>query len=348
VEGEAVVLGELARLLRPIGWRGKTPDEDALDGALLFPRDRRATSFDGTEMAYSIHGSDGPWVVLVPGLFCPDNFWRYLLPELTARYRVVVWDLRGLGASGTPRPPGYRAGNLSPDDFAIASQARDLAAILDAEGIESAALIGHSMGGQVALEAYRLMRTRVSAIVMLTAPFESPLKTFYGRDFNNLFRAARVAVGVMPRPPVVLAWRLLFVLNPAITHQLAQVTRALGPDARLEDMATYYRHMAYLDPLVMLMMAEAMRVHSAADLLPSIEVPTLVIAGALDTFTPPAQAARMHAAVPGAELVTIDGVSHGAVIEKPLEVNRAILAFLGRRVATGPAVTERRPARTID
>ena len=137
----------------------------------------------------------------------------------------------------------------------------------------------------------------------------------------------------MPRPAVILAWRALFLANPGLTHQLAQLTRALGPDARLEDMASYYRHMAYLDPLVMLMMAEAMRVHSAADLLPAIRVPTLVVSGTLDTFTPPAQAERMLDATPGAELVTIEGASHGAVIEKPDEVNRAIVSFLERSIS---------------
>lgn len=325
-----MLVGEIAQLLRPIGWRGKTPVEESIQGTLLFPRDRRVTSSDGTEIAYSVHGGAGPWVALVPGLFCPDNFWRYLLPELATNHRVIVWDLRGLGASGTPRPPGYRAANLSPADFSMDKQARDLAALFDAEGVQEAALIGHSMGGQVALEAYRLMPERVSAIVMLTAPFESPLKTFYGRDFNNLFRAARLAMRALPRPPVVLAWRSLFLANPSVTHQLAQITRALGPDARLEDMATYYRHMAYLDPLVMLTMAEAMRVHSAADLLPKIDVPTLIVAGSLDTFTPPPQAERMRDATPGAELVMIEGASHGAVIEKPGEVNAAITSFLAR------------------
>lgn len=331
------MIAQLGRFLRPIGWRGRTPHEDDLAGALLFERDRRAVSFDGTEIAYCVHGNEGPWIVLVPGLFCPDNFWRYLLPELTAHHRVVVWDLRGLGLSGTPRPPGYRARNLSPDDFSMSSQARDLFAVMDAEGVDRAALIGHSMGGQVLLEAYRQRPDRVSSIVMLTAPFESPLKTFYGRDFNHLFRAARAAVTALPRPTFVLAWRSLFLVNPALTHQLAQITRALGPDARLDDMATYYRHMAYLDPLVMLMMAEAMRVHSAADLLPKIRVPTLIIAGTLDTFTPPAQAERMRDETPEAELVTIEGASHGAVIEKPGEVNGAILSFLAR--SEGAAVT---------
>lgn len=320
---------DLPSFLRPIGWRDRVPSEKDLAGALVFERDRRATSFDGTSIAYSVHGSAGPWVVLVPGFCCPDNFWRYLAPDLSHDHRVVVWDLRGLGLSGMPRPPGYRALALTQDDFSIANQTRDLAAVLDAEGVDEATLIGHSMGGQIVLEAYRAMPSRVAGIVMLTAPFESPLRTFYRRDFTNVLRAARLAMLGLPRA-TVLVWRALFLANPSLTHQVAQMTRALGPDARLDDMATYYRHMAYLDPLVMLLMAEAMRRHSAADVLQTISVPTLVVAGTLDTFTPLVLAERMRDEIPGAELAVIDGASHGAVIEKPGQVNTAIRSFLER------------------
>lgn len=270
-------------------------------------------------------------MVLVPGYCCPDNFWRYLAPALARDYRVVVYDLRGLGRSGMPRAPGYRAHNVSPDDFTIENQVRDLEAVLDAEGIASAALIGHSMGGQVILETYRQMNDRVSALVMLTAPFESPLKTFYGRDFSNLFRIARIWMTMLPRASV-LVWRAMFLANPRLTHQAGQLSRALGPKARLEDMQSYYVHMAYLDPLVMLMMAEAMRQHSAADVLEDVEVPSLVVAGSLDTFTPVPLAETMHSLMRYAELVVIDGASHAAVIEKPDEVNEAITSFLNRRL----------------
>lgn len=141
-------------LLRPVGWRGKTPDPDDLDGSLIFERDGFAQSPDGTEIAYAVHGHAGPWVALVPGFVCPDNFWKYLLPELAQNYRVIIYDLRGLGRSGTPREPGRRARNLSPEDFSIPKQVRDLKAVMDAAGAQRAALIGHSMGGQIILEAY--------------------------------------------------------------------------------------------------------------------------------------------------------------------------------------------------
>lgn len=313
--------------LRPAGWRGKTPDPKALEGSLIFRRDRRVTSFDGTDIAYSVHGHKGPWVVLVPGFVCPDNFWKYLVPELERDHRIVVYDLRGLGLSGTPHEPGHRARGLDAEDFSIPSQVRDLEAILDAEGIEEATLIGHSMGGQILMEAYRLIPQRISSLVMLTAPFESPMRTFYGRDFSTVFHVTRRVFSVLPRSSV-LVWRLLLLVNPKLTHELTKLTRALGPRAKLEDMNPYYRHMAYLDPLVILMMAESMRSHSARDILRQVRVPTLIIAGTRDTFTPPAVAKLMHAEIPDSKLVMIEDASHGAVIESPVEINDAIRRFL--------------------
>jgi len=236
----------------------------------------------------------------------------------------------GLGLSGLPRRPGYRARRLSTEDFFIEANARDLLAVLDDAGARRAAVIGHSMGGQINLEAYREYPERVSALVSLTAPFESPIRTFYGRDFTRFVRALTLAISGFPRPAIVL-WRALFA-NPKLSNRLAQLIRALGPHAAVEDMAPHYRHMAGLDPLIMVKMAEAMRTHSAADVLPTVKVPTLIVTGTLDTFTPPALGGAMREQIPGAELVVIDEASHGAVIEKPKEVNAAALDFLRRRV----------------
>jgi 3-oxoadipate enol-lactonase len=329
---------EARSFLRPIDWRGTTPEPNDLDGCLVFPRDRRARSFDGTRIAYSVHGSAGPWVALVPGFVCQDSFWTYLVPALRDAYRVIVWDPRGLGASGLPRAPGYRARNLSRDDFTIEHLSRDLEAVLDAEGVRQAALVGHSMGGQTILESYRRFPRRVSALVSLTAPFESPLRTFYGHDFEGMFRAFSTMVFAVPRPAVLL-WRALFLANPGFTHRVAQMLRALGPDATVEDMAKYYRHLAYLDPLVVAKMAEAMHEHSGADVLPTVRVPTLIVAATLDTFTPVSLARSMHEQIAHSELVVVEGASHGAVVEKPDEVNAAVRSFLDRHLRSDTAAS---------
>lgn len=328
-----VTLAQTAQdFFRAPGWRGKTPESDALDGSLIFDREGLVESEDGTEIAYAVHGDSGPWIVLVPGFVCPDNFWKYLLPELAKDYRVIMYDLRGLGRSGTPREPGHRARNLSPDDFSIPKQVEDLAAVMDAAGADRAALIGHSMGGQIILEAYERLGARITALVMLTAPYESPIKTFYGRDFSTIFHLVRRGLTMLPRS-TVYAWRALFLINPAVTHRLAQLTKALGPAAKQEDMSSYYRHIAYLDPLVVLMMAEAMRSHSAADVLPKVIVPTLIVAGTRDTFTPFRLAKHMHQTLPNSEMVVIDEGSHGAVIEEPDEINPAISDFLDQHLS---------------
>ena len=257
---------------RPVGWRGRRPDAAGLEGCLLFERTERATGFDGTELAYGVFGNTGPWVVLVPGFGCPDNFWKYLLRPLSRRFRVIVYDTRGVGMSGYPRRPGYRAHNLKTADFSIENHAKDVVAIMDAAGADRAALIGHSMGGQIALETYRAAPDRLSALVMLTAPFASPTRTLYGRD------------------------------------------------------------LAFLDPIVLMKMADAMRAHSARDVLPLVDVPTLIVAGELDPFTPPALAHTMHDEIRDSELVMLEGASHGAVIEKPDDVIYAVTSFLERRV----------------
>jgi pimeloyl-ACP methyl ester carboxylesterase len=321
--------------VRPVGWRGAGPDPALLEGSLLFERPERATSFDGTKLAYGVHGDSGPWVVLVPGFGCPDNFWKYLLPPLARRFRVIVFDSRGVGMSGYPRKPGYRARDLKVGDFSIENHARDVAAVMDAAGADRAALIGHSMGGQVALETYRTFRERVTAIVMLTAPFESPTRTLYGRDLDVLLRALSAWIRMLPRPAVLL-WRALFLARPELTHRGAQLARALGPLAKAEDMASYYRHLAFLDPTVLMKMADAMRAHSARDVLATVDVPTLIVAGDLDPFTPVALARTMREEIRDSELLVLEGASHGAVIEKPDDVNFAVTSFLERRLREEP------------
>ena len=109
----AGLVSEARSFLRPIGVAGRPrcprtsrgPDLRARPPRRLLRRDR-----DRVRRLRRLR----TWVVLVPGFVCPDNFWKYLLPELARDHRVIVYDSRGLGLSGLPRRPGYRARNLSP------------------------------------------------------------------------------------------------------------------------------------------------------------------------------------------------------------------------------------------
>ena len=296
----------------------------------MFPKDHHVESFDGTQIGYTVLGNDGPWVALCAGFGCTDSHWRYLGPALARDHRVIVWDLRGLGASGLPRDPGYRARNLSPEDLSIEASARDLEAVLDAESVERVTVLGHSMGGQTILEAYRRYPPRVAGLVFVTAPYESPLRTFYGRDIVAVHGWIDRAIRLLPRPAGVALWRASFLAHPPTTHRIAKFVRALGPEGRLEDMEVYYRHMGLLDPLVLLKMAQAMHAHSGADVLESVTVPTLVVTASLDTFSPPELGERMKERMAHAEHVEIEGAAHAAIVEKPDDVNAAVRGFLER------------------
>lgn len=304
-----------------------------VEGGTLFPKDRCVVSFDGTHIAYTIIGKgkrSDPVIALCAGYACPDNFWKYLAPALAKKYRVLVWNYRGAGVSGFPREPGYRARNYRAEDFTMDKYAQDLKEICDHENIGDIVVIGHSMGVQVCLETYRLMPERVRAIVSVTGPYASPLRTFYNSTLGpRIFPVARFAMNLFPRPLNVL-WRAL--LRSEIPHPGAIRLGALGPKAKAEDMRPYYDHMAELDPMVMMKMVEGMHMHSAEDLLRAIAAPTLVIVGDRDNFTPPWLGRVMASRIPVAELIVVPGGTHGTIIEEPKLVNKAIIDFLSRHL----------------
>ncbi|HEX9775920.1 MAG TPA: alpha/beta hydrolase [Actinomycetota bacterium] len=299
----------------------------------LFPKDRCVVSFDGTHLAYTIAGNGERVIALCAGYCCPDNFWKYIGPSLSRHYRVLIWNYRGCGVSGMPREPGYRARNYTIDDFRLDRYARDLKAILDHEGIDQAVLLGHSMGVQVCLEAYRLMPKRVSALVSITGPYASAIHTIFNTTVApRVFPLASFALGKLPAA-VAPAWRALF--RSSIPHPLAVQFGILGPDTAAEDMRPYYDHMAMMDPQIMLKMAQAMHEHSAEDLLRHVKVPALVVVGERDNFVPPWLGHVMASRMPLAELLTVEGGTHGTILERQQQVNRAVADFLRRHLHDG-------------
>lgn len=310
------------------------PDVAIDRGGHLWPKDREAVSVDDVRVRYTSRGpDDAPWVVLCAGYLCPDNFWWFLAPALAERYRVVLLNYRGVGASTYPRPPGFLGRNLRAMDYSMARHAADVTAVMDAEGIERAALVGHSMGCQVALELYRAHGPeRVAALSLVTGPFTSPLETFYdtevgARIFPLFYRLGKV----LPEP----LWRTI----PKLGHlpgalDVAELVKAIGPATPREPMRVYVEHFTRVDAGVALRVAQAMHRHDASDVLPTVEVPTQVIVGDRDTFSPPHLGHEMCDRIPNCELVEVERATHCALLEFPSQVNHAIEEFLGDRVGT--------------
>jgi pimeloyl-ACP methyl ester carboxylesterase len=305
-------------------------------GGHLWPKDREVVASDDARIRYTVRGNpDGPWVVFLAGFMCPDNFWQYVGPLLFDRYRCVFLNYRGVGASTDPRPPGYRGMNLRPGDYTIEKFASDVASLLAAEDATEVTLIGHSMGCQVALETWRQSRDRVAALALVTGPHTSPLHSFYGSKLGtHLFPVAYFGLPAVPRP---LQKQIGKLLRLPIAMPVARMIRALGPQTPPEAMAGYFEHFGNVDPMIVLKIARGMHEFDSSPWLHDVSVPTLIVVGSEDRFSPPELGEVVLQHVPDSEIVTIVGGTHGAIIEFPAEIHDVLSDFL-HRVSGHPAV----------
>ena len=124
--------------------------------------------------------------------------------------------------------------------------------------------------------------------------------------------------------------RALVSRTPAnIALRIARLSREIDPiRTRAEDMLPYFEHLSGMEPALYLRMLEAAGKHTAEDLLPRVHVPTLVIAGERDTFTPPRLAEQMARQIEHATLEIVAEGSHSCAIEQPELVNERVVAFL--------------------
>ncbi len=312
------------------------PAEGADRAYARFPKDRRVVVDDGTTIAYSVLPVDAGSEPRTPVLFangwsCPDGYWADIAPRLReAGHPCVLADTRGHGASGLPADPGRGARNLTAEDLSIPRFARDLLAVLDDAGIGQAAVMGHSMGVQTALEAYRLAPERVAALILVAGPYQNPLKTFYGLPVADImFPVVRQVFRTVPE----IVRPLWATIGPArIGHLGARLFRAAGPKSTPEGLHPYLLHLAASDPAVLMATVDAMRRHSAADLLPDITAPTLVLGAGRDVFTPVSNSRHLADTVPGAEYVLFPDAGHTLPIEEPQAVADAAISLLARRV----------------
>lgn len=260
---------------------------------------------------------EGPAVVLCDGIGCDGFIWKYLIPALVRHHTLFHPHLRGHGRS--PPPP-------EPDRVSIDALADDLFEVLDDAGVDSAVLVGHSMGVQTCLEAFRRHGDRVVGLVLTCGSHGSPLRTFYGTDlFHHLLPLLQAAVRGALRWPARLIWSRL--LPSSIALDVALTTEVNGELIRREDMETYLDHLSRVDPALFLTMLRFADQHSAADILEQIDVPVLLIEGDRDGFTPLSQSREMERRIPDASLLVVEGGTHAAPLERPALVTGAVEAF---------------------
>lgn len=257
---------------------------------------------NGTEIAFDLYGEVGrPWVVLVHGFPFARAYWDGQVAALRDRYRVLTWDLRGLGESA-----------MGPLPQPLEAYVDDLFGLMEALGVERPALVGLSMGGYIALRAVERAPQRFRALVLCdtrSAPDD---------DAGKLARAAGIkALHASGREEFLAA------MLPKLFHDPA------SPAAR-GLLALMHRN----DPAAMANALAAMQGRTdTTPALASFALPTLVLVGRDDTLTPPALSESLAARIPGAELAILDGAGHCSNLEAPEAFNAALATFLDRVIS---------------
>jgi pimeloyl-ACP methyl ester carboxylesterase len=291
---------------------------------------------DGTRLHWTNAGAGGPAVVLTDGIGCAGYVWRALEPALADARRVIHWNYRGHGRSAAP---------ADPERMTIEDCVSDLVAVLDAAGEERAVLAGHSMGVQIALELHRRHPDRVAALVLVCGAPGNPLDTFH--DSHVLRYAFPYAKQLVLRYPDLarLAFRALVPTDVALSY--AMTFEVDGARVRRADLVRYLEDLAEVDPTLFVRLLASAGAHDASGHLRRVDVPTLVVAGERDSFTPLRLSEAMHRAIPGSELVVVPGGTHVAPLEDPELVAGRTLAFLAAHAPVRAPARARRNGASV-
>jgi len=283
-----------------------------------------ATTSDGDKLGYQLHGraATRTSIVTVHGLVSSWHHWEFFNPHFSQARQVLSWEYRGHGGGPVPR----KAGAASIEQFA-----EDAVTVWRAAALPPSVVVGLSFGVQVALEMWRREPRAIKALVLICGTAGRPME--HVAPIAKLRTTLAGIVRTLSRPE--LAAPLLAFLKSRVGTRIARelaylsggAHRTACPPHVLEGL---FGHVAGLDPRLMGALMAGYLEHDAWDVLPTITVPTLIIAGTNDQLTPVATAERMQSLVRGSELVVFPGHSHLVQVEKPREVHAAIDDFLSR------------------
>lgn len=257
---------------------------------------------NGIELAYDESGSGTP-LLFIHGWPHNRALWAAQMSGLVDHARCIAPDLRGFGGSTV-------AGPWTIDQFAD-----DLVHLLDSLGIEVAVVCGLSMGGYVALSLLRRHRARVRALILSST--RATADTAEARE-----KRMRLIEFVRERGGEALAGKQLkamvgtttFETRPDVTETLRRLMAAAPEDG-----------------VVGALHAMADRTDST-DLLGGIDCPVLVLSGAEDSFTLPAELSAMARLIPRARFESIDSAGHVCAYERPAAFNHLVGEFLATLV----------------
>jgi aminoacrylate hydrolase len=256
-------------------------------------------------VAYQLAG-DGPAVIAIQGVGVIGNGWRPQIDEFARRFRMVTFDNRGIGRSAPGTPP-----------LTIEDMAGDVVALMNTVGVDRAHVIGHSMGGLIALHVALTVPERVKSLALLCtfADGAEPGRLSLGMMWHGL--RARVGTRAMRRNG------MMRMIMPAA------YLRGVDRSHLAEDLAKLFgRDLADHPPIVSRQLEAMSKYNCVARLREIRGIPTLVASGAHDPIAPSRLGQAIADGISGARFVEFPHASHALPIQCPREINTLLLKHL--------------------
>jgi pimeloyl-ACP methyl ester carboxylesterase len=254
--------------------------------------------FRGCNFAYRVRGAGEP-VVFIQGVGVHGDGWQPQVEELSADYACLTYDNRGLGQS---QPPGV--------ELSVDQMAQDTLALMDAQGWDAAHVVGHSLGGLIALNLALNNRRRVRSLSLLC--------TFASGQGATRLTPWLLWTGTRTRLGTRQMRRRAFL---EIVYPADELARQ-NTDELAAKLAPIFGHDLADQPAISNQQLAAMKSYDAIPRLPELNgLPTLVVSARHDRIAPPAAGQTIAAGIAGAKYVEIADASHGAPIQFASHVN---------------------------
>jgi pimeloyl-ACP methyl ester carboxylesterase len=278
----------------------------------------REITLHGQRVCYREMG-EGPALVLIHGITSSSENWSAVASRLAEHHTLLAPDLLGHGSSAKPR------GDYSMGSFA--SGLRDLMAMLD---IARATIVGHSLGGGVAMQFAYQFPELVERLALVSSGG-------LGREVHSFLRAATIPGAELTLP--LLASRRLLGAGRAVGRALDRVGIKLGHDvvemarghASLNDPQT---RAAFVHTLRAIVDPRGQRIRATDRLYLASQLPVLIVWGARDRIIPVSHGYRAHELVPGSRLDVFERSGHFPHLDEPERFTRTLLDWIA---STEPA-----------